>query len=105
MQDSKKDTDVLNSLLDSVREGKGGMFSEYGTETCILSHVKWIASPGLMHETGCSGLVHWYDPEGQCGEGGGKGFRMGNTCTSVMDSCQCMAKPLQCCKVISLQLK
>ena len=23
-----------------------------------------IASPGLMHETGCSGLVHWDDPEG-----------------------------------------
>ena len=33
-------------------------------ETCILSYVKQIASPGLMHETGCSGLVHWDDPEG-----------------------------------------
>ena len=22
-----------------------------------------IASPGLMHDTGCSGLVHWDDPE------------------------------------------
>ena len=29
---------------------------------------------------------------------------MGNTCTPVVDSCQCMAKPLQYCKVISLQL-
>ena len=38
-------------------------------------------------------------------EGGGKGFRMGNTCTPTADSCQCMAKPLQYCKVISLQLK
>ena len=27
--------------------------------TCILSYVKWISSPGSMHETGCSGLVHW----------------------------------------------
>ena len=35
----------------------------------------------------------------------GRGFRMGNTCTPVADSCQCMAKPLQYCKVISLQLK
>ena len=35
----------------------------------------------------------------------GEGFRMGNTCTTVVDSCQCMAKPLQYCKVISLQLK
>ena len=35
----------------------------------------------------------------------GGGFRMGNMCTPVMDSCQCMAKPIQYCKVISLQLK
>ena len=33
------------------------------------------------------------------------GFRMGNICTPVADSCWCMAKPLQYCKVISLQLK
>ena len=26
-----------------------------------------------MHETGCSGLVHWDDPEGWDGEGGGRG--------------------------------
>ena len=35
----------------------------------------------------------------------GEGFKMGNTYTSVADSCQCMAKPIQYCKVISLQLK
>ena len=29
---------------------------------------------------------------------------MGNTCKSMANSCQCMTKPLQCCKVISLQL-
>ena len=29
----------------------------------------------------------------------GEGFRMGNTCTPVADSCQCMAKPIQYCKV------
>ena len=33
----------------------------------------YISSPGLMHETGCSGLVHWDDPEGWDGEGGGRG--------------------------------
>ena len=32
-------------------------------ETCILSYVKRIANPGLMHETGCLGLAHWDDPE------------------------------------------
>ena len=39
---------------------------------CILSYVKQITGPGLMHETGCSGLLHWDDPEGWDGEGGGR---------------------------------
>ena len=64
MQDSKRDTDVENSLLDSVGEGKGGMVWENGIETCILSYVKQISSPGSMHDTECLGLVHWDDPEG-----------------------------------------
>ena len=64
---------------------------------CILSYVKQIASPGLMHDTGCSGLVHWNDPEGWFGREVGGGFRMGNTCTPVADSCQCMAEPIQYC--------
>ena len=72
MWDSKRDTDVQNSLLDSVGEGEGGMIWENGIETCILSYVKWITSPGSMHKTGCSGLVHWDDPEGWDGEGGGR---------------------------------
>ena len=29
----------------------------------------------------------------------GGGFRVGNSCTPVMDSCHCMAKPKQYCKV------
>ena len=77
MQDSKRDTDVENSLLDSVGEGKGGMISENGIETCILSYMKWITSPGSMHGTGCSGLVHWDDPEGWDGERGGRGVQDG----------------------------
>ena len=44
---------------------------------CILSYVKRIASPGSMHDTGCSGLVHWDDPEGWDGEGGGRGVQDG----------------------------
>ena len=35
----------------------------------------------------------------------GRGFRMGNMCIPVVDSCGCMAKPVQYCKVINLQLK
>ena len=77
----------------------------FGRMTCIVSHVKRITSPGSMQDTGCSGLVHWDDPEGWYREGGGRGVQMGNTCTPVADSCRCMAKPIQYCKVISLQLK
>ena len=95
MWDSKRDTDVYNSLMDSVGEGEGGMIWENGIQTCIISYVKWIASPGSMHDTGCLELVHWDDPEGWYGEGGGRGFSMGNMCTPVADSCWCMAKPIQ----------
>ena len=80
-------------------EGEGGMIWENGIETCKLSHVKQIASPGLMYDTGCLGLAHWDDPEGWDGREAGGGFRMGNTCTPMADSCQCMAKPIQYCKV------
>ena len=52
-------------------EGEGGMIGENSIETCILSYVKQIVSPRSMHETGCSGLVNWDDPEGWDGEGGG----------------------------------
>ena len=62
------------------------MILENSIESCILSYVKWITSPGSMHETRRSGLVHWDDPEGWDEEGGG--FRMGNTCTLMVDSSQ-----------------
>ena len=87
-------------------EGKGGKIWENGIETCILSYVKRITSPGSMHDTGCSGLVHWDNPEGWVGEGGGRGVQdWEHMYTPMADSCQCMAKPIQYCKVISLQLK
>ena len=84
---------------DDVGEGEGRLIWENGIETYKLSYVKRIASPGLMHDTGCLGLVHWDDPEGWDGKEVGGGFRMGNTCTSMAASCQCMAKPIQYCKV------
>jgi len=40
------------------------MIRENDIETCIISYTKQIASPGSMHDTGCTGLVHWDDPEG-----------------------------------------
>ena len=82
MWNSKRDTDVKNSFLDFVGEGEGGMIWEGSAETCILSYVKQITGPGSMHETGCSGLVHWDDPEGWDGKGGGRGLQDGeHRCT------------------------
>ena len=67
--------------------------------------MKRIASPGLMHDTGCSGLVCWDDPEGGDGEGSGSGVQDGEYITPMAESCQRVAKPLQYCEVVSLQLK
>ena len=61
--------------MDSVGEGEGGMVWENGIETCILSYVKQMTSSGLMHETGCLGMVHWDDPEGWYREGGVRGVQ------------------------------
>ena len=77
MQGSERDTDVQNSLLDSVGEGEGGMIWKNGTETCIISYMKQIACPGSMHDTVCLGLVHWDDPERWYGEGDGRGSGWG----------------------------
>ena len=75
MLDSKRDTDVKDRLLDSVGEDEGGMIWETSIETCILSYVKQITIPGSMHETWCSGLVRWDDPEGCDAKGGGRGVQ------------------------------
>ena len=70
------------------------------------SHI-WNESPVQVH---CMILDAW----GWCtettqrdgrGREKGEGFRMGNMCIPVVDSCWCMAKPMQCCKVVDLQFK
>ena len=55
--------------------GRGRMIWENGIETCIISCMKRVASPGSMQDTGSLGLVHWDDPEGWYGEGGGRGVQ------------------------------
>ena len=75
MRENKRDTDILNSLFDSVGEGEGGMIWENGIETCILSCKKRIASLGLMQDIDCLGLVHRDNPEGWYGEGSGRGIQ------------------------------
>ena len=63
---------MYRTVMDSVGEGEGGKIWENGIETCIISCMKRVASPGSMHDTGCLGLVHWDDSEGWYGEGGGR---------------------------------
>ena len=58
--------------MDSVGEGEGGKIWENGIETCKISCMKLVTSPGSMHDTECLGLVYWEDPEGGYGEGGGR---------------------------------
>ena len=69
-----------------------GLCSENSIETCILSRVKQITSPGWMHETSaqgwCTGKTQRDGMEREVGGWMG----MGNTCKSMADSCQCMAK-------------
>ena len=73
-------------------EGEDGMFQENSMETCILSIVKQITSPGWMHETSawgwCTGKTQRNQVEREVGEGIG----MGNACKSMADSCQYMTK-------------
>ena len=53
------------------------MILENDIETCEISYMKRITSPGSMHDTRCLGLVHWDDPEGWYREGGRRGFQDG----------------------------
>ena len=53
-------------------EEEGGMIWEKGIEIRIISCMERVASSGSMPDTGCLGLVHWDDPEGWNGEGGGR---------------------------------
>ena len=71
MQNRKRDTDVQNRLLDSVGEGKGGMFQENSIETCMLSRVKQITSLGWMHETSARTWCTGKTQRDRVGSGGG----------------------------------
>ena len=63
---------MYRTVFWTLAEGEGGMTLENGIKTRIISYKKRIASPGLMQDIGCLGLVHWDDPEGWYGEGGGR---------------------------------
>ena len=87
MQDSKRDTNVQNSLLDSVGEGDRGMIWENGIGTCIISYMKPIASPGRCMILDAWGWCAEMTQSDGMGREEGAGFRIGNTCIPVVDSC------------------
>ena len=103
MKNRKRDTDVQNRLLDSVGEGEDGIFWENSIETCILPGVKQITSPGWMHETSaqawCTGKTQRDRVEREVGGGSGWGIHVNPWLIHV----NVWQKPLQYCKVISLQ--
>ena len=85
--------------MDCVGEGEGGKIWENGIETCILSCMKRVTIPGSMHDTGCLGLVHWDDPEGWYGEGGGRRVQDGEHIYTCGRFISILAKLIQYCKV------
>ena len=73
---------MYRTVFWTLWEREGGTIWETGIKTCIISYKKRIASPGSMQDAGSLGLVHWDDPEGWYGEGGGRGVQDGeHVCT------------------------
>ena len=89
MQNRKRDTDVQNRLWDSVGEGEGGCFERISLKQ---SRVKQISSSGWMHETSAQGWCTGKTKRDGMGREVGGEMGMGNTCKSMADSHQCMAK-------------
>ena len=52
--ETAKETLMYRIVFWTLGEGKGGMIWENGIETCTISYMKRIASPGSMHDTGCT---------------------------------------------------
>ena len=75
------------------------MIWENGIETCILSCKKritvYVRRRIQEAYSWCTGMTQRDEMVWEVGGG----FMFGNSCTPVADSCQCMAKPIQYCKV------
>ena len=96
MQNRKRVTDVQNRLLNSVGEGEGGMFWENSIEKSILSRMKQrqvLRAGALGRPRGIGWRGRW---EGESGRG--------TLVNPWLIHVNVWQKPLQYCKVISLQL-
>ena len=86
--------------MDSEGEGEGGMIWENGIETYVYYFVRnelpVYVRCRIQDAWGwCMGMIQRDDMGWEVG----RGFGIGNSCTPVVDSCQCMAKLIQYCKV------
>ena len=84
MRDSKRVTDVQSNLLDSVG---WGMIWENGIKTCIISCKERITRPFQCTILDAWGWCTGMNQRDGTGREEGGGFRMGNTCIPVADSC------------------
>ena len=104
MQSRKRDTDVQNRLLDSVGEGEGGMFQENSVKH--VYYLGWNRSPaqaGCMRQVLGPGALGRPRGIGWRGRWEG-GSRRGIHVYPWLIHVNVWQKPLQYCKVISLQL-
>ena len=99
MYETAKETLMYRTVFWTLGEGEVGMIWENGSETCKISYMKRLTSPGLMHDTGCMGLVHWDDPEGWYGEGGGRRVQDGEHMYTCGGFILMYGKPIQYCRV------
>ena len=103
--ENAKKTQMYKTVFWTLGDGEGGMIWENGTDTCIITQVNELpvqVQCMIQDAWGwCTGITR---RDGMRREVAGD-FRMGHTCTPVADSCLCMAKPVQYCKAIRLQLK
>ena len=75
--ETAKETQMYRTVFWTLWEREGGIIWENGIKTCIISYKKRMASPGSMQDTGSLGVVHWDNPEGWYGKGGGSGVQDG----------------------------
>ena len=61
VSETAKETLMYRTVFWTLAEGEGGMIWENGIETCIISYMERVASPGLMHDMDawgwCTGMT------------------------------------------------
>ena len=86
------DDDYSHEIKRHLLTESKSLFSVSLFITCILSSVKQITSPGWMHETSAQGWCTGKTQRDGMGREVEGVLGWGNTCKSMADSCQCMAR-------------